>query len=84
MNAREIAEKRKAEIEYSSARIQAKIEAGHPRSDDLEARLAEYNASMELIDFTIKTGRPVRLKGDPTDGDVSVSPPAGSMTLEGK
>lgn len=78
----EIAQKRIDEIDYSTARIEAKIEAGHPRKGDLEARLKEYALSRDLCEFSLKTGRRVRLKGD--GEGVEIAPPAGNLKMEGK
>ena len=81
--AQQIAKKRLEEISYSETRIQAKIEAGHPRSKDLKKRLEEYAASRELCEFTLKTGRSVKLKGEESAGGVAIAPPAGEIGLEG-
>lgn len=82
--AQEIAQKRKDEILSATKRMQAKIKAGHHRSEDYKKRLAEYDLSMELIEFTLKTGRTVKLKGEETAGGVVVSPSAGTLNMEGK
>ena len=86
MNFKEIAEKRKAEIEYSRKRIEGKIKANpdDSRVPAWKARLAEYDQSMELIEFTIKTGKKVLLKGEESDEGVSVVPPVGELSMEGK
>lgn len=78
----EIAAKRKKEILYAKARIEKKIEDGHPRSDDLKKRLKEYETSLELIEFTLKTGRNVKYK-EPQGEETIVSPPAGDLSLRG-
>lgn len=70
-------------IRQASARIQAKIDAGHPRSKDLQARLAEYARSLEHLEVEMKFGRPFRLKGEATAGGVVVTPDAGGLTAKG-
>jgi len=81
----EIARKRKMEIEYSSKRILKKLNDS-PKSIKAplwQKRLEEYLLSMELIDFTIKTGRKVLLKGDEADGGLTISPPNGFLAAGG-
>jgi len=82
--AQQIAQKRIYEINYARKRIMAKIEAKHPRTPDLIKRLEEYKKSMKLLEFTLETGRLVRLKGDETENGVTIEPPAGEITIEGK
>ena len=86
MNATEIAQKRKEEIEYSKARIEKKVKdmPDDKRVPGWKKRLSEYEKSMELIEFTLKTGRPVKLKGEETENGVTVNVPAGKLNAEGK
>lgn len=78
-----IALKRTVEINAATKRIQAKIAAGHHRADDLKKRLEQYDVSMEALEIELKTGRPHKVKGLPTDGGVMVNIPPGALKMEG-
>ena len=79
-----LAAKRINEIQLATKRIQGKIDAKHPRSEDLKKRLQEYSVSMSLLEFTLEMGRPVKLKGVESENGVTVAPPSGVIKVEGK
>lgn len=81
------AERRAGEILYAKERIERRLEnnPGDPRAEDLKKRLKEYDESLEIIEFTIRTGRYVTLKGgEPSESDTVVNVPTGNVNLEGK
>lgn len=81
---RRIAKKRKEEISYSRTRIERKIKdmPKDARVSAWEKRLSEYDQSMELIEFTIKTGKAVKLKGEESENGVVIAPPVGKLKME--
>jgi len=80
---KEIAQKRKNEIEYSKARIEKKLQdmPNDQRAEGWRKRLSEYAESLRLVNFTIETGRKVLFKGEQSEGGVQIDPPAGQMNV---
>lgn len=81
------AERRAGEILYAKERIERRLENNpdDPRADDLKKRLKQFDESLEIIEFTIRTGRYVTLKGgEPSESDTVVNVPTGNVSLEGQ
>lgn len=54
---------RLSQVEHCRARIAKKVEQSpeDPRAEAWKARIAEYDKSLECINFTLKTGKYVRV-----------------------
>lgn len=78
------AQRRIEAIRTAQVKMQAKIDAGHPRSEALKARLAEYQTSLKALDLELSLGKPMRIKGGPSAAGVEAQPATGGMKLEGK
>lgn len=78
------AQRRIAAIHTAQSKLRAKIEAGHPRSEDLKARLGQYEVSLKALDLELALGKPMRIKGGPSVAGVEAQPATGGVNLEGK
>lgn len=71
----------------AKAKIEKKLETmpDDPRCEGWKRRLSDYEKSLAVLEFTIRSGRYITLKTgeEPGEDDISIDVPVGGLALQG-